>query len=287
MAYTSIVNLRWFTFKKIVPMIQYSGADIEIKVNDILVSYNEAGDKKHPVIIFVHGFPFDKSMWNDQLDALSNRFRCIAYDLSGYGRTTAREEFSIETFADDLDAFMHIMQIESAAVCGLSMGGYIALRAISKYPERFSSLLLCDTQCIADTPEAKQKRANSIRQIEAEGLTTFAEGFVKNIFTAESLQSKKAVTEKIKSVILNTAPSSITGTLKALAEREETCSILSDIKIPVLIICGKEDKVTPPPQAEFLHKNIRGSQLRIIESAAHLSNLEQPQQFNEAIDSFL
>lgn len=267
--------------------MQPSGAELEIRVRDILVSYNDVGEKNNPVIIFIHGFPFDKNMWNRQLTGLSGHFRCIAYDLCGYGRTTPRKSFSIEEFADDLDGFMHLMQLGKAAICGLSMGGYIALRAMAKYPQRFSHLVLCDTQCIADSEEGKQKRFNSIGQIEEEGLKNFAEGFVKNIFTAESLQGKKEITGDIKSTILRTAPESVTGTLKALAEREETCTLLPGIAVPTLVLCGREDKITPLAQSEYLHNNIPGSVLTVIENAAHVSNLEQPLVFNEAVEKFL
>lgn len=268
-------------------MIPSSGTELEIRVGDIEVSYNDVGDKNSQAIIFIHGFPFDKNMWNPQLEELGKHFRCIAYDLSGYGHTTARKHFSIEQFADDLDRFMHLMQIEKAAICGLSMGGYIALRAVAKYPERFSHLMLCNTQCIADSEEGRQKRFNTIRQIESEGLNLFAENFVKNIFTEKSQEQKKEIVTAIRSTILNSEPDSITGTLKALAERTETCSLLSAIHVPVLIICGREDKITPLAQSEFLHSNIHGSQLAVIDDASHVSNLEQPQVFNSAIMKFL
>src|SRR5690242_11057982 len=96
-----------------------SGAELEITVRDLTISYNDVGDKIKPVVIFIHGFPFDKNMWNMQLTALSTQFRCIAFDLAGYGRTTHRTSYSIESFADDLDAFMQLMQIPKAAICGL------------------------------------------------------------------------------------------------------------------------------------------------------------------------
>ena len=182
---------------------------------------------------------------------------------------------------------MHLMQIQKASICGLSMGGYIALRAFIKYPERFSHLILCDTQCVGDTEEGKEKRYNTIRQIEADGLNGFAEGFIKNVFTAQTFQTNSGITENIKSTIIETDSKSVTGTLKALAEREETCSQLHLVKVPTLILCGKEDKITPPERSEFMHQNIAGSKLVIIENASHLSNLEQPKQFNEAIISFL
>jgi len=266
-------------------MIQPSGQELEIKLRNGSISYNEAGEKQNPVIIFIHGFPFDKKMWNGQLETLSRNFRCIAIDLPGYGNSTG--DISIESYADLLDDFMHMMQIESAAICGLSMGGYIALRAIVKYPERFSHLLLCDTQCIADTDEGRKKRYSTIELIEKEGLGPFAEGFMKNIFTEKNLQGNENYIQTIKATILSTKPETVTATLKALAARTETCSNLKDIKVPTLVICGEEDKITPVKQSQFLQENIQGAKLKLLPGAAHMSNLEQPALFNEAVSEFM
>jgi pimeloyl-ACP methyl ester carboxylesterase len=224
-------------------------------------------------------------MWDGQLDRLSRNFRCLAFDLPGYGGSTG--DISIESYADLLDDFMHMMQIDRAAICGLSMGGYIALRAIVKYPERFSHLILCDTQCIADSDEAKKKRYSTIEVIEKEGLVTFAEGFMKNIFTEKNLQANESYVQTIKATILSTKTETVIATLKALAERMETCSNLKDMKVPSLIICGEEDKITPVKQAQFLHENIPGAKIKLLSAAAHMSNLEQPALFNEAISEFL
>jgi len=268
-------------------MIQPSGQELEIKVGNTFISYNEAGDKQNPVIIFIHGFPFDKKMWNAQLEVLGNKFRCIAFDLPGYGRSQKTNDISIESYADLLDSFMHLMQIDKAAICGLSMGGYIALRAIVKYPSRFSRLILCDTQCIADTDEGRKKRYSTIEAIEKDGLGPFTEGFMKNLFTEKNLQSDESYLQAIKTTMLSASPETVTGTLKALAERIETCSNLSDIKVPVLVICGEEDKITPVKQSQFLHENIPGAKIILLPNAAHLSNIEQPGLFNDAVKGFM
>jgi 3-oxoadipate enol-lactonase len=268
-------------------MIQSSGQELEIKVGNVFISYNEAGEKHNPVIIFIHGFPFDKKMWNAQLETLSGKFRCIAFDLPGYGRSQIADEISIEYYADVLDSFMHLMQIDQATICGLSMGGYIALRAIVKYPGRFSKLILCDTQCIADTDEGRKKRYGTIELIEKEGLLPFVEGFMKNLFTEKNQQSNQSYLQAIKNTMLSANPETVIATLKALAERIETCSNLMDIKIPVLVICGEEDKITPVKQSQFLHENIQGAKIILLPEAAHLSNIEQPELFNQAVAGFM
>ena len=182
---------------------------------------------------------------------------------------------------------MDALQIDKVIACGLSMGGYISLRAIVKYPERFSQLILCDTQCIADTPEVKEKRNQTISHIMASGLKDFAEGFIKNIFCQESLDTKKETVEKIKNTVLSTSPVTVTGTLNALAQRWETCSSLHEISVPALILCGKEDKLTPLAQSEFLLQNIANATLHSISKAGHLSNLEQPDEFNQHLNNFI
>jgi 3-oxoadipate enol-lactonase len=261
--------------------------DLSIRVNGITVSYEDTGTGKVP-IIFIHGFPFSKSSWQPQVDFLKKHNRVIAYDIRGFGGSSLGEEVvSIDLFATDLIQFMDALKIEKAIVCGLSMGGYILMNAVARFPERFEAIILSDTQCIADSTENKEKRYNTIEQIEKEGLDKFAEAFVQNVFCKHTLEHKKEVVEETKNLILKTSPETITATLKALAERRESCTNLKSVSIPALIICGKEDNVTPLSQSELLNNSLKNSTLRPIDNAGHLSNLEQPDIFNEHIHNFL
>lgn len=264
-----------------------TGENILITTAKRTVCYDDHGEGKLP-LIFIHGFPFDKSSWQPQMEFLRDRHRVIAYDIRGFGHSMPGDEkFSIVLFADDLIAFMDALEIPKAIVCGLSMGGYILLNAVHRYPERFSALILSDTQCIADTPEAKEKRFKGIKQIEEGGLNEYAASSVKALFSEHSQNTKKEAVEKIRKIILATPPDTITRTLHALAERNETCDILGGITIPTLILCGREDKVTPPPQAEYLHAHIKNSVFHIIDKAGHLSNLENEEEFNKYLQQFI
>lgn len=264
-----------------------TGSDIEVKIDDVEICYDDFGESAIPVI-FIHGFPFNKSSWQPQMDFLKSSYRVIAYDIRGFGKSTSGDEKpSINLFADDLIQMMDVLQIKKAIVCGLSMGGYILLNAINRYPERFHAIILSDTQCIADSAEAKEKRYKIIKQIETDGLTDFAAGFIKNVFCQESLDNKKEMVEKIKNMILSTKMEAVTGTLAALAQRQEKCFSLNEISIPVLILCGKEDIVTPPVQSEFLHTHIKNSKFHSLGNAGHMANLEQPDEFNNFINDFI
>ena len=168
------------------------GKDLQINVNGISVAYNDEGKMDGPAIIFVHGFPFDKSMWDLQMESLKEDFRVIAYDIRGHGSSEAgNENFSIDIFTNDLLFLMDALEVEKPILCGLSMGGYIALNAIGKFPQHFSALVLSDTQCIADTPELKLKRMKAIDTINKDGVEKYAEESLKNLFATDSFTKKR------------------------------------------------------------------------------------------------
>ncbi|HEY6915914.1 MAG TPA: alpha/beta fold hydrolase [Paludibacter sp.] len=267
--------------------MRYFGKNIKIIVNNLMISYTDAGPDDAPVIIFIHGFPLNKSMWNKQIEALKENYRVIAYDIRGHGDSEMESEpFSIDLFVKDLISFMDVLKIDKASLCGLSMGGYIALKAIKRNPLRFESLVLADTTCIADQPETIVKRKNAIKSIKEEGVVLYAEESVKSLFAPESLPRKLVEIAAVKEMIISTQDESICQTLRALSVREETCSFLSSIKIPVLVLVGEYDKITPPFAAAFIHKNIAGSKMFIIDHAGHLSNLENPDAFNDRLNAF-
>lgn len=263
------------------------GFNLTIPVNNFELSYDDLGEGIVP-IIFLHGFPFDKSMWQGQLDFLKSSYRVIACDIRGFGKSTDEEShLSIDLFAEDLIAFMDELEIEKAIVCGLSMGGFITLNAHERFSDRFEALILADTQCIADTPEAKEKRYDAISDIEVNGVANFNEVFIKKVFHKDSFTNKKEQVEELRNVVFSNSEHIIQQGLGALAERSETCSTLDKITIPTLIICGKEDVVTPLEQSEAMKESIEGATLQVIEKAGHVSNLEQLDEFNKHLLDFL
>jgi len=257
------------------------------EVNNITISYHDAGEGKIP-IIFLHGFPFDKSMWKSQLDGLKSSYRVIAMDIRGFGRSTDEQtHLSIDLFGLDLVSFMDKLNIEKAIVCGLSMGGFVALNAVKRFPNRIEALILCDTQCIADTEEVKENRHKAIEIIDCDGADKFIETFTKIVFHPDSFTSRSEIVKTLTGTVSANSNAIIVAGLTALAERSETCTILHDIRVPTLIICGRQDEVTPLFQSEFMHEHIKGSVLSVIEEAGHVSNLEHPEQFNTCLIKFL
>lgn len=252
------------------------------------IAYNAYGPTDKTPVVFIHGFPFSQGMWRPQVEALKASFRCITYDNRGHGESDVGEgQYMLEFFVDDLIALLDHLKIPKAVLCGLSMGGYIALRAVERNPERVQALVLCDTRCEADTNEAKLKRAVSIRTVKEKGVPAFAEGFLKAVFTPKSFETHPQEVEAIRKTILSNPPLGICGTLLALASRTDTTAALAQIKVPTLIQVGDQDTITPPSAAETLHKGISGSELHIIPNAAHMSNLENAEAFNQHLGAFL
>jgi 3-oxoadipate enol-lactonase len=264
---------------------------LKATINNRLVNYIEAGTPTAAPLVFIHGFPFSHRMWTfegGQTNYFSNSNRVIAYDVCGHGDSEVGDgQYTIEFFVDDFIGLLDHLNIAHAVVVGLSMGGYIALRAIERNPERFKGLVLCDTQSAADSNETKLKRAASIKSIKANGPRAYAQSFVPNVFAAESFSSKPEAVKMIQSIIECTAPLALCGTLLALASRTDTSAALANINVPTLIMVGEHDALTPPPASEAMREKIHGSELHVIRSAAHMSNLENPAEFNAHLAEFL
>ncbi len=248
----------------------------------------ERGPASGLPVIFLHGFPFDHSMWTPQLEALSDKYRVIAYDIRGHGQSYIGDgQFTIEGHTEDLLGILNQLKISKCVIVGLSMGGYIALRALERNPERFLAAALCDTRSEADGNEGKLKRFGAIASVKKTGSKEFAKGFVQAVFSAESRNGKPAIIQHIQTTIERTSPLSIAGTQLALASRTDTTPSLPRISIPVLIMVGEHDVTTPPTASQAMHAAIPGSEFHIIPRAAHMSNLENPEEFNKHLLTFL
>lgn len=265
-----------------------SGKDISATIHNVKVSYNDEGPDNAPAIVFVHAFPLNKSMWDLQTEVMKYYYRTIAYDVRGHGRSeAATEDFSIDLFTEDLIAFMDHLELEKVTLCGLSMGGYIGINAALKHPHRFDALILSDTQCVADSLEMRNKRMRTIDMIKEQGVEKYTDDTLKTLFAPASLVKRKEQVNDVKEIILRTPKQTLCSTLQALAGRKETCSKLAEIRMPTLVMVGKDDTITPPDAAEVIHKRIQGSDFHIIENSGHLSNLENTDEFNAHLREFM
>ncbi|MHC3994350.1 alpha/beta fold hydrolase [Thiomicrolovo sp. ZZH C-3] len=257
-------------------------------VNGIDICYDDLGAVDKPTLIFLHGFPLNRTMWQGQADACKALCRVIAYDLRGHGESEEGEApFSIPLFARDLLGLMDALRIKQATLCALSMGGYVALKAAEMHPERFNALILCDTQCAADTPEGRDKRLTAIRAIETDGVEPFAEGLLGKLLAEPTFEQHPETVESVREMITSNSQHTLVRSLRAMRERDETCSGLPRLTLPVLLLVGEADKIAPPDASHYMHDALPDAELVVIEEAGHLSNLENPEAFNAALLDFL
>ena len=246
------------------------------------------GNKTNCPIIFIHGFPYDHRMWDKQIEVLKENFYCITYDIRGLGESYIGDgQYTMEAFVWDLFAIIDTLHIEHPVLCGLSMGGYIALRAVEKEEKRFSGLILCDTRSEDDNNEGKLKRSNAIDKINVEGLEEFVDDFVPGCFHPKADKYSPEILEEQLNIARSHNSIGVKGALIAMLSRGDTTKYLGEIKIPVLLLVGKKDTLTPPELMKKMKKKIRKSTLYQVPKAGHMSVLENPDFVNERIHRFL
>lgn len=257
-----------------------------VRLRGIELAYDDAGSG--PPLVFLHGFPFNRTMWQEQREAFTERHRIISLDLRGHGETDiGPSPATMEEMALDVGALLDKLEIERASLVGLSMGGYVALAFCRHLPLRVRALVLADTRAQADTEEAKASRSAQAAQILREGMEPITDNFLQKQLAPETIAKRPNIVRRVKEMIVGTKPEGAAAALEGMAQRQDQRSFLPRIIAPVLIIVGREDTITPVADAELMHREIGGSRLEIIEAAGHLSNLEQPEEFNRALSRFL
>jgi 3-oxoadipate enol-lactonase len=252
------------------------------------LDYTTAGPRTGMPVVLIHGFPFSKEMWAPQLAPLSAEHYVVTYDVRGHGASGRGDgQYSIEMFVDDLIALIDHLKLSRVVVCGLSMGGYIALRAIERHPERFRGLILCDTKSEADNNEARIRRAEQMKAVKTGGMRTFAENYLKSVFYKKTFAANPEAVELIRRTIEAADPFAVAGTFLALAARTDTTAALYSIAVPSLILVGHHDVLTPPSAARAMQEKIPRSVLHVIPHAAHLSTLENPEEATEHMLEYL
>lgn len=244
------------------------------------------GNIGNPALLFLHAFPFSGAMWKEQINLFSEKFYCLAPDLPGFGESALPDHaVTFEFYVDSVLNYLKESKIENAIWCGLSMGGYLALRLYERAPDQCRALILCDTKAGADGNEAKLKRSSAIQMLQ-KNRQEFTEAQWKALI-GESSQGNGALKKRFEEALSKAPDRGIISGLVAMATRTDSTPSLSKIRIPTLLLVGEEDKVTPSSDSEVMAKAIAGSQMKILSKAGHLSNLENPQKFNDHLSEFL
>jgi pimeloyl-ACP methyl ester carboxylesterase len=247
-----------------------------------------AGNSNNKSIFFVHGFPYDHTMWDKQIAELKSHYYCITYDIRGLGESPIGDgQYTIELFVDDLETIINELKLNKPVLCGLSMGGYISLRAVERNESNYGGLILCDTRSASDADEGKIKRADNIRKINVHGVKQFVSDFVPMCFSVKSITDSNDEYTRVLNKSLNSNAIGVKGCLLAMAGRTDTTGYLSKIKIPALLLCGEDDRLTPPDAMELMAGQIPNAQFEIVPGAGHMAPIENAPFVTNKIKKFL
>ena len=238
-------------------------------------------------LLFIHGWPHNRSLWAAQLSGLPLQARCLAPDLRGFGDSTVAAPYAIDQYADDLAAFLAMAGVDRAVVCGLSMGGYIALSMLRRHRVLLRGLILVSTRATADTMEGREKRARLITFVDEHGVEALANRQLEAMVGETTFATKPDVLEVLRQMMAGAPREGVTGALRAMAERCDSTDLLSGIDMPALVVSGAQDTFTPPEELRALADAIPHSRLEVIEGGGHVCAYERPAAFNHIVGEYL
>jgi 3-oxoadipate enol-lactonase len=262
-------------------------ADIQrITVNGVNLAVEVRGEG--PAILFIHGYPLDRTIWQDQIQSLDG-FRRIAPDLRGMGQSDAPDlGYSMSIYADDLAALLDVLGVDEVVLCGLSMGGYIALEFLRQRRSRVRGLILMDTKAEADTPSIKRSRDAAAATARERGAAAIADTMVPKMLAAGTMAARPDIAERIRTLISSTPVSGLVGALAAMRDREGSEALLKTLaEVPTLVVAGESDTLTPPSDARAMADAIAGAEVAIVPGAGHLPPVEQPEATTARLREFL
>ena len=248
--------------------------------------YEEAGSG--PPLLLIHGFPLSGGIWNRQLAGLAGTFRVIAPDLRGFGRSTPADlPYSMDLYADDTILLMDHLGIAAAAVCGMSMGGYVLLNLLERYPDRVNTACFMVTKAGADDAEGRTRRTALAEEILKSGSKAAAEAFSRILFAPGSAAKNPEMVMQIHGMMLEASPEGLVSGLLAMRDRPDYSQRLGEFKVRSLVIGAAEDMAIPGEESKKLAAGLHDAMLCMIPEAGHMVMLEQPEAVNRAIAEFL
>jgi 3-oxoadipate enol-lactonase len=257
---------------------------MKITANGIDIHYRIEGNG--PWITLSHSLACNLDMWAPQIAPLSRHYKVLRYDIRGHGQSSASSgEYTLDQLADDVKALLDSLGIQRTHWVGLSLGGMIGQTFALKYPAVFQSMVLADTTS-RRAPDAAKLWGERISIARERGMAPLVDSTLARWFTESYRNTHKEVVGRIADAIRATPVAGYIGCCQAIAKIDVT-GRLKDIRCPTLVIVGEQDQGTPPAMAREIHENLPGSELQPIPSAAHLSNVEQAEVFNDAVLGFL
>ncbi len=259
--------------------------DKTIQFRDITGFYTDEGNGK--IIVLIHGFCEDGSVWDDFRKNLSRDFRVIVPDLPGYRNSTLTAQgLSIEWMAEFVKAILDKEKIKLPTIIGHSMGGYIALALAEKYPDLPERIGLLQSHCFADDDEKKKNRQKGIDFVSKNGTRDFVNELYGNLFGEKFLKESKATVDQLKAYAQVYSSETVIACLQAMMNRHDRANVLKSFKKPVVFILGKQDKAIPYVKSLEQCSYPEISEVHILDDAGHMGMLEEPKKTLEIVREF-
>jgi YbgC/YbaW family acyl-CoA thioester hydrolase len=255
-------------------------------VNGVTLAVEVRGEG--PAVLFVHGYPFDRSIWSHQVAALDG-YRRIAPDLRGMGGSDAPDlGYSMAIYAADLAALLDVLGVEEVVLCGLSMGGYIAFEFLRRWRRRVRGLVLMDTRAEADTADGRKARDASSALARDKGAEAVTEALLPKVLGRSTRTGASLTVERVRGMMSSTPVPGLVGALAAMRDRPDSTPLLAELAgLPTLILVGEEDELTPPEVARAMADRIPGARLVTVPASGHLPPVERPVETTRALQEFL
>jgi pimeloyl-ACP methyl ester carboxylesterase len=247
-----------------------------------MLHYVEKG--QGPAIVFVHAFPLDHSMWDAQARFFADRYRVITPDILGFGGSQPALPWSIEQMGDELLSLVDHLEIQRLTLVGLSIGGYISLPFAAKHPDRIEKLVLAHTRARADNAVERENRSQMVTALQENGIEILPDSMLPRLLGANASGDLR---DRIRRTILKASPNAAIFAVTAMRSRADATSLLPQLSCPTLVIAGDGDSILRVEDCRQMASAIPNARFDVIPNAGHLSNLEEPEQFNRALEQFL
>lgn len=256
------------------------------------IAYLDSAPKQKDLraLVLLHAFPIGANLWEPQLRAIPKGWRLITPDLRGFGGSTELDSISsasMSDYAEDVVDLLQELGVTRAVIGGCSMGGYATLALLQAHPEMFDGLVLVNTRAGADSPEARANRRNMLAVVDREGASGVARDMMPKLLGNTTRESNSSIEPFVRRLIKQQSPTAIRTAIHRMMLRPDSTPLLARVSVPTLVITGAEDEMIPVDESRRMASAVKGATLVIIPGAGHLSNLEQPDAFNDALNTFL
>ncbi|RVX47878.1 pimeloyl-ACP methyl ester carboxylesterase [Nonomuraea polychroma] len=239
-------------------------------------------------VVLLHAFPLSSAMWLAQREGLAKVCRVITPDLRGFGGSRLGEDDpSLDLMADDVVRLLDEEGIDRAVVGGLSMGGYVTMAFCRRHPDRLLGAILADTKAGPDPAPARENRERIAQAVLSDGSDVLVSDVLPTLIGPTTKERRAMVFGRVKGLVQSAPPGAVAWAQRAMAARPDSFDTLGALKVPLLILVGEEDQLSPLADAEAMAQAVPGSRLEVIPKAGHLSAVEQPEAFNAAVAEFL